>query len=120
MDGEITSEGNGSELMTAPAEDMNIRNVFTGEFADITENEDIRTLSDLLCADAWNSEGPTDCLSNIEITINEEAYSYHSDCGTFNDHANQKHLSLDDETKTVINSIFAKYISLTDTDMPAE
>lgn len=59
MDGEITSEGNGSELMTAPAEDMNIRNVFTGEFADITENEDIRTLSDLLCADAWNAKGTT-------------------------------------------------------------
>ena len=67
---------------------------------------DIRTISNILCGDAWNTEGTTDCLSNIEITINEETYKYHSDCGTFNDNVNQNYLSLDDERKAVVNAIF--------------
>lgn len=109
-----------SELMIDPVAAVSIQNVFTGENANITENEDIRTISNLLCGDAWNTEGTTDCLSNIEITINEETYKYHSDCGTFNDNVNQNYLSLDDETKTVVNAIFAEYISLTATEVPAE
>ena len=91
-----------------------------GENANITENEDIRTISNILCGDAWNTEGTTDCLSNIEITINEETYKYHSDCGTFNDNVNQNYLSLDDERKAVVNAIFSEYISLTATEVPAE
>ena len=109
-----------SELMIDPVAVVSIHNVFTGENANITENEDIRTISNILCGDAWNTEGTTDCLSNIEITINEETYKYHSDCGTFNDNVNQNYLSLDDERKTVVNAIFAEYISLTATEVPAE
>lgn len=95
-----------SELMIDPVAVVSIHNVFTGENANITENEDIRTISNILCGDAWNTEGTTDCLSNIEITINEETYKYHSDCGTFNDNVNQNYLSLDDERKAVVNAIF--------------
>lgn len=109
-----------SELMIDPVAVVSIHNVFTGENANITENEDIRTISNILCGDAWNTEGTTDCLSNIEITINEETYKYHSDCGTFNDNVNQNYLSLDDERKIVVNAIFAEYISLTATEVPAE
>lgn len=92
--------------MIDPVAVVSIHNVFTGENANITENEDIRTISNILCGDAWNTEGTTDCLSNIEITINEETYKYHSDCGTFNDNVNQNYLSLDDERKAVVNAIF--------------
>lgn len=109
-----------SELMIDPVAVVSIHNVFTGENANITENEDIRTISNILCGDAWNTEGTTDCLSNIEITINEETYKYHSDCGTFNDNVNQNYLSLDDERKAVVNAIFSEYISLTATEVPAE
>ena len=77
-------------------------------------------IPNILCGDAWNTEGTTDCLSNIEITINEETYKYHSDCGTFNDNVNQNYLSLDDERKAVVNAIFSEYISLTTTEVPAE
>lgn len=109
-----------SELMIDPVAPVSIQNVFTGENANITENEDIRTISSLLFGDSWNTEGTTDCASNIEITIHGETYKYHSDCGTFNDNANQKYLSLDDETKNVVDALFAKYISLTLTEVPAE
>lgn len=100
-----------SELMIDPVAVISIHNVFTGENANITENEDIRTISNILCGDAWNTEGTTDCLSNIEITINEETYKYHSDCGTFNDNVNQNYLSLDDERKAVVNAFFRVYIT---------
>lgn len=85
-----------SELMIDPVAPVGIQNVFTGENANITENEDIRTLSILLRSNSWNIEGTTDCASNIEITINGETYKYHSDCDTFNDNANQEYLSLND------------------------
>lgn len=109
-----------SELIIDPVAPVSIQNVFTGENANITESEDIRTIFNLLCGDLWNTEGTTDCASNIEITINGETYKYHSDCGTFNDNANQKYLSLDDETKNVVDALLAKYISLTSTEVLTE
>ena len=41
-----------SELMIDPVAVISIHNVFTGENANITENEDIRTISNILCGDA--------------------------------------------------------------------
>lgn len=109
-----------SELMIDPVAPVSIQNVFAGENANITENEDIRTISDILFSDSWNNEGTTDCLSNIQITINGETYQYHSDCGTFNDKVKQQYLSLDDATKEKVNAILTEYISLTSTEVPAE
>lgn len=109
-----------SELIIDPAAPVIVQNVFTGEKANITEKEDIRTISDLLCGDSWNAEGTTDCASNIEITIKGETYQYHSDCGTFNDSANQNYLSVDGETKNMVDALLAKYISLTSTEVPIE
>lgn len=47
----------------------------------------------------------------VEIIYNGETYQYHSDCGTFNDSLNQRSLSLDDESKEKVNSLW--YNSLT-------
>lgn len=109
-----------SQVMTDPVASVNIQNIFTGESANITENEDIRTISNILFIDSWNGGATTDCLNNIEIAINGLTYRYHSDCGTFNDTINQRYLSLDDETANVVDTLLAKYISLTSTEIPAE
>lgn len=106
--------------MIDPVAPVTIRNIFTGEVEPLTVNEDIRVIQSFISSDAWNAEGTADCLSNIEITINGETYQYHSDCGTFNDSLNQRSLSLDDDTKEKVNSLFAEYISLTATEVPAE
>ena len=42
------------ELTIDPIAVVSIHDVFTGENANITENEDIRTISNILCGDAWN------------------------------------------------------------------
>ena len=106
--------GTGAELMVDPVAPVTIKNIFTGEEALLTVNEDIRVISDiLLLSDVWNADATADCLNNIEITLNGETYMYHSDCGTFNDHVNQKYLSLDDATAEKVDAILAEYISLT-------
>lgn len=109
-----------SQLMVDPVAPVTIKNIFTGEEAPLSVNEDIRVISDILLSDTWNTEGTTDCLSNIEITINGETYKYHSDCGTFNDKVKQQYLSLDDATKEKVNAMIEKYVSLTATEVPAE
>lgn len=109
-----------SELMIDPVAPVTIKNIFTGEKAPLTVNEDIRVISDLILGDSWNAEGTTDCLSNIEITINGETYLYHSDCGTFNDNVKRQYLSLDDTTKEKINAMIEEHISLTETEIPVE
>ena len=110
----------GAELMVDPVAPVTIQNIFTGEKASITSNEDIRTISNLLFSDLWNTEGTADCANNIEITINGEIYNYHSDCGTFNDNIKQQSLSLDDTTKENVNVMIAEYISLTATEIIVE
>ena len=109
-----------SQLMIDPVAPVTIKNIFTGEEALLTVNEDIKTISNLLLSSSWNEGATTDCLSNIEITVNGETYMYHSDCGTFNDYVNQKYLSLDDAATEKVNEIFAEHISLTATEVPAE
>ena len=106
--------------MVDPVAPVTIQNIFTGEKASITSNEDIRTISNLLFSDLWNTEGTADCANNIEITINGEIYNYHSDCGTFNDNIKQQSLSLDDTTKEKVNVMMAEYISLTATEIIVE
>ena len=96
-----------------------VKNVFTGESKPISANDGL-DLADILESDSWNTEGTTDCFSNIEIIINGLTYKYHSDCGTFNDNVNQRYLSLDAKTKSLVNAILAEYVSLTATEVPVE
>ena len=97
-----------------------IKNIFTGEETSLTVNEGTKTITNLLSSDLWNTEGTTDCLSNIEIIINGKIYKYHSDCGTFNDSTKQRYLSLDDASKEKVNAIIEEHISLTSTEDSAE
>lgn len=96
-----------------------VTNVFTAESKPLLANDGL-TIADILGSGSWNTEGTTDCMSNIEITINGTTYKYHSDCGTFNDNVNQQYLSLDDDIKENVNAILAEYISLTATEVPIE
>ena len=113
MDGEITSEVDGSEK---PTKD-NQSNFGTGYGYQYGSQEGIIEIN---MNEKWWVFATEKVLASSELTINEETYKYHSDCGTFNDNVNQNYLSLDDERKTVVNAIFAEYISLTATEVPAE
>lgn len=109
-----------SQFMIDSVTSVYIRNIFTGESACISENKDIQKILGVLSVDSWNIESLTNCAGNIEIMIDGTTYMYHSDCGTFNDFTNQRYLSPDDETINMVNILFAKYVSLTTTEVPAE
>ncbi len=124
------SSGESAELMTNPvASEANdelsdeeafvVKNIFTGESKPLSANDGL-ALVDILESDSWNTEGTTDCFSNIEVIINGVTYKYHSDCGTFNDNVNQRHLSLDVKTNNAVNAILEEYVSLTATEVPIE
>lgn len=117
---EVKTVDAGDELRVAPVTHVTIHNIFTGEVANITINEDIKIITDLLFSDLWNTEGTTDCASNIEMTIDGATYMYHSDCSTFNDNVNQRSLSLDDVMEKEVNSLLAEYISLTSIEASVE
>ncbi len=96
-----------------------VKNILTGESKPFSADDGL-ALADILESDSWNIEGTTDCFSNIEIVINGVTYKYHSDCGTFNDNGNQRHLSLDAKTNNAVNAILDDYVSLTATEVPIE
>lgn len=86
-----------------------VTDAFTGKGCLMT-GEDGVIISDILENGLWNTEGTADCLNDIELIINSETYHYHSDCGTFNDNINQRSMTVDEETKTEINSIISEYL----------
>lgn len=113
-----TAESEANDELT-DKEAFVVTNILTNETKPLMA-EDGLTLSDIVESDSWNTEGTADCASNIEITLNNATYKYHSDCGTFNDSVNQRNLSLDEEVKEIVNALLAEYISLTSTDIPVE
>ena len=96
-----------------------VTNVFANERKALLAN-DGSTIADILENASWNTEGTTDCLSNIEVEINGIIYKYHSDCGTFNDRKNQRYLSLESDMKEKLNTLLAEYISLSSDEAPIE
>ena len=124
------SSDESTELMTNPVtyeandelpdeEAFVVKNIFTGESEPLSANDGL-ALADILESDSWKTEATTECLNNIEVVINGATYKYHSDCGTFNDNVNRRHLSLDAKTKNVVNAILAKYVSLAAVEVPIE
>ncbi len=107
------------EQIPDPVVPVTVRNLFSGEEGTITNNEHIRIFSNLLFADLCNTGATADCLNNCEISINDRVFHYHSDCGTFNDNANQSSISVDERTREEINHILEEYISLSAEESPA-
>lgn len=87
-----------------------VTDAFTGKGCLMAEEDGV-IISDILKNGVWNTEGTADCLNDAELMINGEAYRYHSDCGTFNDNVNNRSMTVDEETKSEINSIISEYLS---------
>jgi hypothetical protein len=54
----------------------------------------------------WEEE-TAECANDCRITIEGEAYDYHSECGTINDHTNGRHMTLNDEDREKLDRIIA-------------
>ncbi len=91
--------------------DMMVSNILTDSGLTAVSKEDAVVLRSYMETGEWN-EGIADCADNCELTFPTELIRYHSDCGTFNDMADNRHLSLGEEDKAKVNAILEKYISL--------
>lgn len=107
----VTQEEVFSDVMAA--------NILTDSGPVAVSKEDAAILRAYIEGGVWN-EGTADCLNNCELTLPTETIQYHSDCGTYNDPANSRHLSLDEKDRVKVNKILAKYVSLESTEEPLE
>lgn len=73
--------------------------------------EETETLLKLLNKGRWINDR-TKCESDCLLTLNGKIYYYHSECGSFNDAAGGRSLTLDEEGRLAVNGIFERYISL--------
>lgn len=78
---------------------------------DLTE-EEVKTIADIIENGTWHTEGTAECANDCKLIIDERTYYYHSECGTFNDKANNQNLPVTAEEKESINVILAQYITL--------
>lgn len=78
---------------------------------DLTE-EEVKIIADVIENGTWNTEGTAECANDCKLIIDERAYYYHSECGTFNDKENNQNLPVTAEEKESINAILAQYITL--------
>ena len=78
---------------------------------DLTE-EEVKIIADIIDNGTWHTEGTAECANDCKLIIDERTYYYHSECGTFNDKANNQNLPVTAEEKESINVILAQYITL--------
>ena len=96
---------------------ITVQNLFNGQENIITDKEDVRILSDFLLADLSNTGIFAACENDCKMILNGRAYGYHSDCGTFN--MKEGSLSVDENTRLMLNELLAKYITLGDVESAA-
>ncbi len=99
--------------------DMQVSDILNGSSSVTISREDASALRAFFESGGWN-EGTSDCLDNYELIFDGNIVRYHSDCGTFNDFVNNRHIELSEENKAEVNVILEKYISLQAEEMPLE
>lgn len=74
--------------------------------------EEIEQITAIIENDNWNTEGTADCANDCKLIIDGETYYYHSECGTLNDHLNDRRLTVTDTEKENINAVLGQYVTL--------
>ena len=74
--------------------------------------EETKQMIEIIENGTWNTAGTADCFNDCTLTIGGETYSYHSECGTWNDNLNDRCLTVTDAEKEIINAVLSQYITL--------
>jgi len=104
-------EINNDNSASAKSNDMNTIKKYGNEEIFKLYEIDIDAIEAVLTNYTW-AEGTGDCLCEYEMTIEKVQYMYHADCGTFNDVTNQKHITLDDKHKELMNGLLEQFVSI--------
>lgn len=99
--------------------DMQVSDILNGSSPVTISREDALIFRAFLESGEWD-DGISRCANNYELIFDGNTVRYHSDCGTFNDSAYNRHITLSEEDKVEVNTILEKYISLQAGEMPVK
>ena len=111
IDKNVSSETEQTQQAIVESISGTISHIDEDKIYDLTE-EEVKIIADIIGNGTWNTEGTADCANDCKLIIDERTYYYHSECGTFNDKANNQNLPVTAEEKESINVILAQYITL--------
>ena len=98
---QFPSEETNGELMIDPVVPVTVVNLITGEMKIVNSNPSIRAIQSLISSEWW-AEGNPACDNDYKITVNDESYWYHSDCGTLTDINHDRCISLNESQKAAM------------------
>lgn len=103
---QFPTEGTDMELMVDPIVPVTVVDLITGEQKFVNSNPSIRAIQSLI-ASQWWVEGNPACDYDFKITVNEEDFLYHTDCGTFTDVSGDRCITLDESQKEIMNELLS-------------
>ena len=121
-DGSLSTDlaaGEGDAAQQEKNADMQVSNILDKSSPVVISREDALIFRAFLESGEWD-DGISRCANNYELIFDGNTVRYHSDCGTFNDSAYNRHITLSEEDKVEVNAILEKYISLQAEEMPIE
>lgn len=103
---QFPTEGTDMELMVDPIVPVTVVDLITGEQKFVNSNPSIRAIQSLI-ASQWWAEGNPACDYDFKITVNEEDFLYHTDCGTFTDVSGDRCITLNESQKEIMNELLS-------------
>ena len=100
-------QGTDMELMIDPIVPVTVVDQITGEMTFVNSNPSIRAIQSLIASEWW-AEGNPACDYDFKITVNDESYWYHSDCGMFTDVLGERCITLDENQKEAIDKLLSE------------
>ena len=99
---QFPSEETNGELMIDPVVPVTVVNLITEEMKIVNSNPSIRAIQSLISSEWW-AEGNPACDNDYKITVNDESYWYHSDCGTLTDINHDSCITLNESQKAAMD-----------------
>ena len=104
---QFPSEGTDMELMIDPIVPVTVVDQRTGEMKFVNSNQSVRAIQSLISLEWW-AEGNPACDYDFKITVNDESFWYHSDCGTFADISGDRDIELDETQKEAMDGLLSE------------
>lgn len=103
---QFPSEGTDMELMIDPVVPVTVVDLVTGEEKFVNSNPSIRAIQSLISSEWW-AEGNPACDYDFKITVYDESYWYHSDCGTFTDILGDRCITLNETQQEAMDKLLS-------------
>ena len=104
---QFPTEGTDMELMIDPIVPVTVVDLITGEQKFVNSNPSIRAVQSLIASEWWDEGNPA-CDYDFKITVNEEDFLYHTDCGTFTAVSGDRCITLDETQQEAMDRLLSE------------